>query len=42
MAVLVWGVSDLWMWWGIKATRRWGVACIVFSCGLFGFFLFAI
>jgi hypothetical protein len=39
VAMVFWVASGLWMWWEMKATRRWGVLCAAAGLGLFGFFL---
>jgi len=38
-AVLLWALSGLWMWWEMKATRRWGAVSLVVGMGVFAFFL---
>jgi hypothetical protein len=38
-AILFWVLSGLWMWWELKAARRWGAAFALAGIGLFGLFL---
>jgi len=42
IAILVWAVSGLWMWWELKVTRRWGAACVGMGVVLFSLFAFTI
>jgi hypothetical protein len=42
LAVLFWAASGLWMWWEMRATRRWGAAFLAGGIALFAFFLAAI
>ena len=42
VAMLFWALSGLWMWWEMRATRYWGLACAVAGIGLFAFFAFTI
>ena len=39
VATLLWVASGLWMWWELKATRRWGIVFAAVSLALFGMFL---
>jgi hypothetical protein len=39
VAIVFWAASGLWMWWQLKSTRRFGLACVAFGIGLFAFFL---
>ena len=38
-AMVFWGLSGLWMWWEMKATRKWGVVAALGGLALFAFFL---
>jgi len=38
VAMTFWALSGIWMWWEMRATRYWGVACLAAGAGLFGFF----
>ncbi len=38
-AMVFWGASGIWMWWEMRATRRWGFWCGAAGMGLFVFFL---
>lgn len=38
-AMVFWAASGLWLWWELKATRRWGAVSIVGGIGLFTLFL---
>jgi hypothetical protein len=42
VAMVFWGLSGLWMWWELRATRRWGALSLLTGMALFGFFLFII
>jgi hypothetical protein len=42
IAMVLWALSGLWMWWELKPTRRWGAACLGFSAILFAVFAVAI
>ena len=35
-------LSGLWMWWEMRATRWWGLACAAYGMGIFVFFVVAI
>jgi hypothetical protein len=37
VAMVIWALSGLWMWWEMRATRFWGAACS--ACGLALFIL---
>ncbi|MFQ5747741.1 MAG: hypothetical protein ACE5HF_11080 [Gemmatimonadota bacterium] len=39
LALGLWVASGLWMWWEMKALRRWGAVCLAGGAGLFTFFL---
>jgi len=41
-AAVFWVLSGFWMWWELKATRRWGVFAIAGGVALFGLFLVTI
>jgi hypothetical protein len=34
-AMVFWALSGLWMWWEMRATRLWGLACAVTGMGIF-------
>lgn len=38
-AMFVWTLSGAWMWWEMKATRRWGALSLAAGVALFGLFL---
>ncbi len=42
VGMVFWALSGLWMWWELKATRRWGLVSLLVGFGLFGFFIIAI
>ena len=42
VAMVFWALSGLWMWWEMRATRLWGLACAVLGIGLFAFFALTI
>lgn len=42
VAMVFWGLSGLWMWWELRATRGWGTLCLAGGAGLFSLFLMAI
>ena len=35
-AMVFWALSGVWMWWEMRATRRWGAVCLIVGLGLFG------
>jgi hypothetical protein len=39
VAMVFWALSGIWMWWEMKATRRWATVCLVSGVGLFAFFV---
>lgn len=39
VAILLWALTGLWMWWETKPTRLPGAACLFFGAALFAFFL---
>jgi hypothetical protein len=41
-AMVFWALSGLWMWWEMRATRLWGVACATLGLGIFAFFALTI
>src|SRR5262245_7332639 len=41
-AMVFWALSGLWMWWEMRATRLWGLACALAGIGIFFFFAFTI
>jgi hypothetical protein len=40
--MIFWVLSGLWMWWGFKLTRRWGLVALLVGFVLFGFFIITI
>ena len=42
VALVFWALSGLWMWWEMRATRWWGVACAATGTGLFLVFVLTI
>jgi hypothetical protein len=42
VAMVFWALSGLWMWWEMRATRLWGLACAVSGAGLFLFLVMTI
>jgi hypothetical protein len=42
VAMVFWGLSGLWMWWEMRATRWWGLASMAAGLALFGGLVFAI
>ena len=40
--MIFWVLSGLWIWWGLKLTRRWGLVALLMGFGLFGFFIITI
>jgi len=42
VAMVFWALSGLWMWWEMRATRWWGLACTVTGLGIFTLFLLTI
>ncbi len=41
-AMVFWALSGLWMWWEMRATRLWGLACALTGAGIFVFFALTI
>ena len=39
LAMVFWVLSGLWMWWEMKATRRYGASALAGGVGLFAFYL---
>ena len=39
VAAVLWALSGLWMWWEMKATRRWGAVSLAIGVAVFAFFL---
>src|SRR5262249_43233473 len=39
VTMVFWSLSGLWLWWEIKATRRWGALSLAAGTGLFAIFL---
>jgi hypothetical protein len=42
LGMIFWVFSGLWIWWGLKGTRKWGLVSLLVGIGLFGFFIFTI
>ena len=42
VAMVFWALSGLWMWWEMRATRWWGVACVATGIGIFSLFILTI
>jgi hypothetical protein len=42
LAMLFWVVSGMWMWLELRATRKWGLLCMLSGAGLFLFLSLAI
>jgi hypothetical protein len=42
VAMVFWALSGLWMWWEMRATRLWGLACAVTGIGIFLLFVVTI
>lgn len=42
VAMVFWALSGLWMWWEMRATRWWGLACAVTGTGIFIAFVLTI
>jgi len=42
VALVFWGLSGLWMWWEMRATRLWGMACAAAGLGIFVLFVLTI
>ena len=40
--MIFWVLSGLWIWWGLKGTRKWGLVSLIIGAGLFVFFVLAI
>lgn len=39
ISMILWACTGLWMWWDVKATRRWGAVCLAGGAAVFIFFL---
>lgn len=39
LASVLWALSGLWMWWEMKATRRWGAVSLAIGAAAFAIFL---
>ena len=39
LTLVFWGLSGIWLWWGIRQTRVWGVISLAFGIALFALFL---
>ena len=35
VAMVFWGLSGLWMWWEMRATRGWGLVSMTAGLGIF-------
>jgi len=42
VAMVFWALSGLWMWWEMRATRWWGLACAATGMGIFIMFVLTI
>ena len=42
MAMVFWALSGLWMWWEMRTTRLWGLACVATGLGIFTLFIVTI
>jgi len=42
VAMVFWALSGLWMWWEMRATRWWGIACATTGIGIFALFILTI
>jgi len=42
VAMVFWALSGLWMWWEMRATRWWGIACAATGAGIFIAFVLTI
>lgn len=42
VALVFWAASGLWMWWNLRATRKWGAVCALAGAALFILFLVTI
>ncbi len=41
-SIIFWGISGIYMWWKLKAVRKWGTICCISGILLFLFFLITI
>jgi hypothetical protein len=39
VAMVFWSLSGVWLWWEVKATRRWGALSLIAGSALFAMFL---
>ena len=39
ITMVFWGLSGIWLWWGMRPTRVWGAVSLAVGLGLFGMFL---
>ena len=39
LTLVFWGLSGIWLWWGIRQTRVWGAISLAFGIALFATFL---
>jgi hypothetical protein len=42
VAMVFWALSGLWMWWEMRTTRLWGIACVATGLGIFTLFVLTI
>jgi hypothetical protein len=42
VAMVFWALSGLWMWWEMRVTRLWGLACAIAGIGIFVVFALTI
>lgn len=42
VSMLIWVLSGVWVWWGLKTARRWGLVCAAAGSGLFALFVLTI
>jgi hypothetical protein len=42
IAMVFWALSGLWMWWEMRTTRLWGIACAATGVGIFALFILII
>ena len=42
ISMVFWALSGLWMWWEMRSTRLWGLACAATGTGIFVLFVLSI
>jgi hypothetical protein len=42
LAMIFWAGSGIWMWWELRAARKWGLACALAGIGIFAFLAFSL